>query len=142
MKSKLFLITFLAFCLLSCTKTGEVLRHYVDNRLTEDVTVAFTLDTTQYYSSTIERPQSFSQVIPAGTKHPVSLPAGYRCYTPAKNYRSFVVLNADGDTILDATPMDVTDNSAWKVECETETPDRYTKIFVINYILAIDNNGK
>ena len=139
MKTKLFFITLLTFCLLSCTKTGDEFRHYVYNRLTEDVTVAYTLDTT-YYTSSAEHVQSFSQVIPARKKHPVSMPSGYMCYTPAKNYRSFLVLNASGDTIFDATPVEVTDNSAWKVEYETETPDKYTKIFVTNYILVIDSD--
>ena len=84
MKIKLFLISVLASVLISCTKTGNAFYHYIDNRLTEEVVVSYSLDTAYYYNPNAERILSLSQTVPARTKSPVVLPKGYECFMPSR----------------------------------------------------------
>ena len=127
MKKSLLLLVTLGM-LLSCTRTGDETYHYVKNSTQDKLTADYTLLTGVHQSA----------VIPANSVLPLTFPNGFLCKLPIDTYSSFYILNAQGDTIMDAMPVDRYDLGNWTIEEDIQEPNRYTKIFIHNYILVIN----
>ena len=127
MKKALLLLASLGM-LLSCTKTGVETYHHVKNNTHDEITAEYTLYTGVHQSA----------VIPAHSILQLTFPDGFMCRIPFDTYSSFYILNAQGDTIMDAMPIDHNDLGNWITEEDLREPNRYTKIFIDNYILVIN----
>lgn len=127
MKKALLILASLCM-LLSCTKTGNETNYHVKNNTHDEITAEYTLYTGVHQST----------VIPANSILQLTFPDGFRCRTPFDTYSSFYVVDAQGDTIMDAMPVDHNDLGHWIREEDIQEPNRYTKIFIDNYILVID----
>jgi len=114
--------------LMSCTKTGSKIYHYVKNGTQNEITADYTLLTGVHQSA----------VIPANSVLPLTFPDSFRCKAPIDTYAAFYILNAQGDTIMDALPVDRYDSGNWTLEEDIQEPDRYTKISIEKYILVIN----
>ena len=127
MKKGLLLLAILGL-LLSCTKTGNETYHYVKNYTDFEITAEYTLNTGVQQSA----------VIPANSTLRFTFPDGFLCQDPYYTYSSFYILNAQGDIIMDAMPVDRNNLGNWIREEDLREPNRYTKIFIDNYILVIN----
>ena len=125
MKKVLLLLVTLG--MLSCTKTGTEFCYYVLNSTQDEITADYTLHTGVHQSA----------AIPAMSVRPLVFPDGFVCEPLHRTYSSFYVLNQQGDTIMDALPVDRQDLGNWIVEEDMREPNRYTKIFIHKYILVV-----
>ena len=125
MKKVLLLLVTLG--MLSCTKTGTEFCYYVLNSTQDEIKADYTLHTGVHQSA----------AIPAMSVRPLVFPDGFCCAPLHRTYSSFYVLNQQGDTIMDALPVDRQDLGNWIVEEDMREPNRYTTIFIHKYILVV-----
>ena len=87
-------------------------RHYVDNQTDDSCTVVFKL-----VEKVGWKVLAYEAGVPAHTRVDVLEGQGLDCRKPSKLYDYFYVLSAEGDTLVNLTPMH---DDVWEIEKVTE----------------------
>ena len=87
-------------------------RHYVDNQTDDSCTVVFKL-----VEKVGWKVLAYEAGVPTHTRVDVLEGHGLDCWKPSQLYDYFYVLSADGDTLVNLTPMH---DDVWEIEKVTE----------------------
>ena len=87
-------------------------RHYVDNQTDDSCTVVFKL-----VEKVGWKVLAYEAGVPTHTRVDVLEGYGLDCWKPSQLYDYFYVLSADGDTLVNLTPMH---DDVWEIEKVTE----------------------